>query len=91
MPTYDYECVECDFEFEDILKKIHKITNKYLFIEVPGTFRSSSIQNFHTYYFSFNTVMWDEESHDTIGRDIILHARNNNMQCRKSQLASQDD
>jgi len=19
MPTYDYECVECDFEFEDIL------------------------------------------------------------------------
>ncbi len=39
------------------MKQISDITNKYLFIEVPGHFKKmQSIQNAHNYYFSINTL-----------------------------------
>ena len=39
------------------IKKIEKITKKYLFIEVPGHINNvQSIQNAHNFYFSFNTL-----------------------------------
>ena len=39
------------------VKKLHSITKKYLFIEVPGHVKKlQSIQNAHNYYFSLNTL-----------------------------------
>ncbi len=59
--TYDLIILSHVFEhltdLRLIMKKIAKITNKYLFIEVPGHFRKmQSIQNAHNYYFSINTL-----------------------------------
>jgi len=42
---------------DETIKKIEKITKKYLFIEVPGHINKlQSIQNAHNFYFSFNTL-----------------------------------
>ena len=42
---------------DEAIKKIEKITKKYLFIEVPGHVKKlQSIQNAHNFYFSFNTL-----------------------------------
>ena len=49
----------------ETISKIKDITNKYLYIEVPGHFtRIQSIQNAHNYYFSFNTLNYFIENND---------------------------
>ena len=58
---YDLETLTHVFEHLTELKKqvnhLFNITNKYLFIEVPGHVKKvQSIQNAHNYYFSLNTL-----------------------------------
>lgn len=46
-------------DLNNVLKKINLITNKYLFIEVPGHIKKlQSIQNAHNFYFSINTLKY---------------------------------
>jgi len=59
--SYDLVILTHVFEHLTELKKnvdhLHNITNKYLFIEVPGHVKNlQSIQNAHNYYFSLNTL-----------------------------------
>tara|TARA_B100001057_G_scaffold30673_1_gene27957 strand:+ start:1616 stop:2644 length:1029 start_codon:yes stop_codon:yes gene_type:complete len=45
------------FELKKQVDHLYNITNKYLFIEVPGHVKKlQSIQNAHNYYFSLNTL-----------------------------------
>lgn len=45
------------YGLKKIVKKLENITNKYLFIEVPGCItKIPSIQNAHNYYFTQNTL-----------------------------------
>ncbi len=58
---YDLVILTHVFEHLSELKKqvnqLYNITNKYLFIEVPGHVKKlQSIQNAHNYYFSLNTL-----------------------------------
>ena len=58
---YDLVILTHVFEHLTELKKqvnhLYNITNKYLFIEVPGHIKKlQSIQNAHNYYFSLNTL-----------------------------------
>lgn len=58
---YDLVILTHVFEHLYDLKKqvnfLHNITNKYLFIEVPGHIKKiQKIQNAHNYYFSLNTL-----------------------------------
>ena len=58
---YDLVTLTHVFEHLSELKKqvnqLYNITNKYLFIEVPGHVKKlQSIQNAHNYYFSLNTL-----------------------------------
>ena len=44
-------------DLEKNIDHLHNITNKYLFIEVPGNVNKlQSIQNAHNYYFSINSL-----------------------------------
>ncbi len=45
------------YDLKKQVKNLHNITNKYLFIEVPGHIKKlQKIQNAHNYYFSLNTL-----------------------------------
>ncbi len=46
-------------DINNVIKKINLITNKYLYIEVPGHVKKlQSIQNAHCFYFSINTLKY---------------------------------